>query len=737
MTIQRIQNFFRRHCAFIAVFGVLYAVLLQPLLFGNMGFTEGDYELQFYPWASAFADALKEGRLPLWTPLIQSGFPLFAEGQTGMLYFPNLVLFGFLPFRVAYNAGFLLHFFLGGVFSYRLARSLGQSAEASTFSALAFTFGSAYAGCFYNIVTMRSLVWFPACLYLVDAYIRTRRLWPLALLSAATGLSWLAGFPQMAAYATGFTALYYALRAAAGCWGDLRLHAAFAASLAAGVLASVPQIWATLELAGHSTRTAHEASFVLWGSAAPWTALSLYFFTWSSFLGANLYVGVPALVATCLSAGRANARIWWLLCAVSVLMALGAFNPVYRLLVMLPGASLLRNPSKFLFFTAFFLSIISGFSWDALVERMRRGETAVLARRALSLCAAAGAIALAALAVVYKGAPALRAFGEWYVSTFVLGKSYHRHSPEYYAEKVGRILGALQSEIDPTRPIFWCPFVFLALSLAVAMWGARRPSRAVLCGRLILVLLAVDLAVFGLSRYGTGFRGNIGPFPDTAPVAQAGKWIDLTTEKNALPPPNKNFLSRTASPGAYSPLLDKDYYDFAKNFALLDDSFGRTSPGIEAFGEKNKLAFAGIRYAVLDRGAPAPEGWELAGGDERFLHYVNPAASPGYEWEGVGRGERTASSDESEVFVVESPDGGILTRNTVFDGGWKASINGRAVSIDRAHRAFQAVRVPAGRHEVRFEFKPAYWTTGMPLFFAVWVGIAGVWVVAVVKKVII
>ncbi|HTL70419.1 MAG TPA: hypothetical protein VL404_03915, partial [Candidatus Eisenbacteria bacterium] len=194
-----IVKFVRRHAA-MGWAAALYVLFLYPLFGRKTGFLFGDYGLQFYPWMKVYADGLRAHALPLWTPLIQSGFPLFAEGQTGMLYLPNLVLFSLLPFKAAYNAMFLLHYFLGGLFSYLFARRRRLSPEASALVSLCFTFGSAYAGSFYNIVTLRSLVWFPLLLLFVERFIETRRLRPLAGLAFFMGQSWLAGFPQTSLY---------------------------------------------------------------------------------------------------------------------------------------------------------------------------------------------------------------------------------------------------------------------------------------------------------------------------------------------------------------------------------------------------------------------------------------------------------------------------------------------------------------------------------------------------------
>ena len=313
-------------------FLALFLVFLYPLLTLRQGFLGGDYGWQFYPWTQLYAEALKSGRGPvLWTPLIQSGFPLFAEGQTGMLYSLNLLFFRLLPFKIAYNGLFLSHFLMGGIFSYLFGRKRGMSPAAAALTALCFTFGSAYAGCFYNIVTMRTLVWFPLALYFVEVYLGDRKLWALFALSFVQTQSWLGGFAQTAAYSFLFIFLYYALRIA----GDAALrkrapllHLKLAGSLGLSVLTALPQLWATLELAFHSSRILQEKTFILWGSAQPWSPVTLFLYPWSVFLRSNLYIGVLPFLLILLVRHRKNLKIWWILAAISFFFALGVFNPL-------------------------------------------------------------------------------------------------------------------------------------------------------------------------------------------------------------------------------------------------------------------------------------------------------------------------------------------------------------------------------------------------------------------------
>lgn len=713
------------HSFFVLGFGALYIALLWPLLTGQKGFTEGDYELQFYPWSWIYAEGLKEGSILLWTPLFESGFPLFAEGQTGMLYPFNLLFFKFLPFHLAYNSMFLFHFLMGGVWSYAFARSKGQSVYASTAVASAFTFGSAYAGCFYNIVAMRSLVWFPLCLLLVDLFLKKANLSWLLVLSSIFAFSWLGGFPQMTVYLIVFTALYFYLQLLPrGLFKTLFYSAAFIMSIFLGCILAAPQIWASLLLALHSTRTGQEASFALWGSMAPWSLLSLFFFSWSSFLRVNLYISAPLLLCVALLKPKKSTSLWWILILISFFLALGSFNPFYWLIIHLPGASLFRNPSKFVFFMAFFLAMLGGFSLDRLAEELRKQPSNSLIRKFFIISSALSLFAVFAYGLVHKSGHFLTLYGNWYVEKFVKGKSYHKLSSAEYLTKVQQILSGIQNEIRWDHFIFWVPFIFL-FSTGLLLWFFSKYRKKDFFRPLVVVLILLDLSIFGLSRYGTGFKGNIGYFPEFKSSGLEGRSIDLTKNKDVFLPPNKNALSGVESPGAYSPLLDKDYYERAKNFALLDDSFGRTNPSWEsAERHRDLLNYLGIRYIALDKDVRVPTDLEFLRETKNAKIYENTQASPGYLFlGGKARIKPILQQNIQEIYYVDAEYPGLFIRNTRYEAGWMAFLDKKPVDILKAADVLQGVAVPPGKHELRFLFNPDYWRIGIKIYCVTWISL--------------
>jgi hypothetical protein len=68
-------------------------------------------------------------------------------------------------------------------------------------------------------------------------------------------------------------------------------------------------------------------------------------------------------------------------------------------------------------------------------------------------------------------------------------------------------------------------------------------------------------------------------------------------------------------------------------------------------------------------------------------------------------------------------DGWLVVADTFFPG-WHAEVDGSIAVIEPAYGWFRAVRVPAGVHRVRFQYRPASWRWGSALSGAGWLGVA-------------
>jgi hypothetical protein len=118
-----------------------------------------------------------------------------------------------------------------------------------------------------------------------------------------------------------------------------------------------------------------------------------------------------------------------------------------------------------------------------------------------------------------------------------------------------------------------------------------------------------------------------------------------------------------------------------------------------------------------------------AGRDRALVEAPVPglAADPGPGPAGTaGVASWTAGDVRLEVDAARP---GLLVLAVTAYPGWQATVDGRPAEIVRADHAFQAVAVPAGRHQVRFQYRPASFSRGLLLTLAGLAACALLWFV--------
>jgi hypothetical protein len=127
---------------------------------------------------------------------------------------------------------------------------------------------------------------------------------------------------------------------------------------------------------------------------------------------------------------------------------------------------------------------------------------------------------------------------------------------------------------------------------------------------------------------------------------------------------------------------------------------------------KKLLDLLAVRYVVTKPDGPsraalaADTDFRLMEPSQSFfIVYEYLKARPAYRWE--GRLERVVWNAGEREFWVHSVDGGRFALIEQYFPGWRATVDGRRVEIERWGGAFQAVRVPPGEHRVCFEYRSA------------------------------
>jgi hypothetical protein len=179
-----------------------------------------DIAHQVLPWFEEEARQMRHLQFPLWDPHTWGGQPMLAQGQPGVVYPLNWLLFLIPPVQghlsvVALQWYFIAIHYMAALFCYLLCRDLGLSRVASLTGGLIFAL-AAFVGALAWPQMLNGAVWQPLVfLFLLRAVRGYRPLTSAALCGLFWGMSWLGGHHQLPIFLTltaGATWLYYVLR---------------------------------------------------------------------------------------------------------------------------------------------------------------------------------------------------------------------------------------------------------------------------------------------------------------------------------------------------------------------------------------------------------------------------------------------------------------------------------------------------------------------------------------------
>ncbi|HEY9403048.1 MAG TPA: YfhO family protein [Pyrinomonadaceae bacterium] len=620
--------------AAVLLIAAFFTVFFGRFLFGDKFIVGGDAFAYSYPLRSVGWEMIRGGELPLWTPLVLSGYPLLSMSQLAFAY-PLTWGYLFLDAPRAEQLYVLAPFLLAPIFTYAYARETGRSRTAALLAGLAYAYGGATTG-LLGVVGFftNAMMWLPLLLVAINrstnAHTGRRFAGCLLAASAAYAMSVLTGLAQgfvyvaliASAYAL-FLALFDAARDergeadAARSWlsaARWRPVAVAVAAIALGAGLGAFQILETMRAVRRSIRRTLIYPFFVSGSFSPRVALKslvapLYT---ERFADVGTYVA-PLVLLLALAAvfyalwrattatlpPRRDPRIffWAAVALVSCVLILGQHTPVYGWLYHLPVINNFRVPSRFAFVWTFAASILAAYGWDALALRMREGSTTGARSRSTRLNFA--------LVAVLFASSALAGFFWWRQAAALAVTEFDAASgvPRAWVE------GFWYVGLPLPAYLVW-KLVFTVLTLALVWCGrkidAARARSLVLVAALALVCFAEPFVV--VSNWWRPFAKPRARFNAASPVTrflQAETRADRTRiytrvklfaeefdESPRFDPPNLTALHALENVGGYEPLLFERY-----SRALGDVHLDAASP-LPGF-EPNRVVFD-ARSHVLD-----------------------------------------------------------------------------------------------------------------------------------------
>ena len=737
---------------FVLLFTCLVCWVFVDILLLRVGFLKGDYLQQLYPWSKLYSEGIKNFHLSLWISAVHSGFPLFAEGQIGQLYPLNILMFFFLPFRIAYNYSFLVHFILSGIFTYMLARKKGSDLFGGALSAVLVVFGSGYAGCFIHLSALRCLTWFPLVLLLYDVHLEKGKRGPMILLvGLIVGMQLVSGSIQMAMYSVFFSLVYFF-------YGTRQYERSFWSFvkdtfivLLISVLIAAPQIVETMTLTGLSNRKSlMDIGFSMWNSLNPiaFSGLVMPYMANLFAKGNMIYIGTVGLffalisITTLKRKDPLKSMVWILV--FSIFLALGKYNPLYVLMVRVSGFYSFRAPARAIYFAFFSLSILAGAGFTHFFSRRDKvPDLSYRLFRGILLASVGGFLLVKGVFSVFG--PNILEYAKNYVSKNIYGQPFHRYDLDSYIARTEGFYTSVRNSLSfDNNYVVWT--ILLILAAAAFIYLLKRIEKPnVLLKFSVFAFVCFELWFFSL--FGRGIRPELDIFRALEPAEK--NILQALREDNEIfricpfgdfnkTPlwlrPSMNALYNMDSVAIYSPLVNRDYFLAMKGLGTVDDSLGIFSPREEILSEKlDTLRKLNVKYVVstepLELDALSilleDEGiylYQLKGYLPRFWFSGDINGEP----DGVGSIDTVSYGFGHAELDIESRLGGYLIFSEKNYPGWTALVDGIHVEIASSQELIQSVWLGTGRHKVVFRYYPKHFNFLLSVSLMVFLSILGI-----------
>ncbi len=695
----------------------------------------------FEPDGLMVREALRDGRLPLWAPELGAGWPLLATQQSAPLYPLNWISVLF-PYWESLAWIALLKLGLAGLGAFLLGRALGLRRGPALLGGVAFAFGT-YMVVWLMHPHVNAYVLLPWLFLLGERLAHSGAVRDAAAFAGVLGIAFLGGHPASGLIVTLAAAGWIAYRIAA--FGLTRSAAARRAGLAAaagllgaaiGAVMLVPLFEALGQSWNYSRsqpplpiRSGLSLFFPeYWGRADRGPDLGPLNFT-----ERTIYAGaVPTILAVAGLAARRPTGPQFFFAGLALLGLLLALDtgPIASVAGSLPVLDQIQL-HRVLVLVLFGIAMLGAFGLQRLLD-------ATPAERRRMLVAGAVTALLPALVVLVVNLSALDE----------LGGAVKR--------LVGVTSPASNDALILQSLLRWLLPALAAVGLLAFALGRRRAPA--LLAAVALSITAIDLLAMGwgynpaipkaeadppapppveamrrLSAGGERVTGIGGLVPNTA-----SRWGLLDARGHEQPVVERTTLlwfglggvagDGTVAVNPQDPksrlLLDV----FGVRAVLTAPAAGPLPPGLRG----SRVAFSGPGGNVLERAAPLPPAfvaysWRPSAGlDESILHVGLGSAEQARDQPAVETdaqpppgpplpatpGRVVERSDTEVVIEVEARRAGQLVLLDTFYPGWEAKVDGEDAEIRPANGAFRAVPVDAGRHEVRFDYRPASVTAG-------------------------
>jgi hypothetical protein len=698
--------------AFLALFPLI--TLQHPLKYDAID--------QAYPWKYFIGECLREGILPLWNPYQLLGSPMHADPQSSAWY-PVTWFFGYLFGYDIYvlSIDFFLHIFLAGMGMFYLGKQLKYRDEVAFVMGVAYMLSGFFVGNAQHFMWIISGTWIP---FIIGAFIELKSapgLRNAVQLALAAFMIMTGGYPAfifLLIYLLSAIFILYLVQYLRNKEKKEALRYTGFVALAGifSIMAGMVVLISVYHLQGEMTRGAGVTlRQALFGAFTPQSFIS-FILPFAAIRDMDVYgtdlsmsngfFGIIPLVfflvgLTIRKPSLVNLFLaWGLFCLAA---AVGSALPLREFLYhYAPGMNYFRFPALFrVFFIVSFL-IVAGHA----LNQWREGMPGMAKKMRLIII---GMMVVVSGFIVYA-----LVRGNLNLAGFVKNELL-------IFSKESRIVQHIF-----VQGIF--QLILLSLLLLVILRWSRMKNALVL----ILLILSVDLilatrlngpyTVYSHLFRSKEVKAHAGHFPEGFPVPGNEAIIRNTDSRGLVFQTlwrNLNIFHKQVSFEGYNPLHLKGFEELADNHTALFETILR-----------NPLVYLSGQVSPMDSLALHEKAGDFDPGrvyfEDEVYNLLNDISLV------------SAKSDTAYIrafspvkIVVGVSTHGPALLNVLQNNypGWHATIDGRSAELHTGNLSFLAVDIPAGEHEVIFEFDPkdvrfGFWVTvigvvGM-LIFWVW-----------------
>ncbi|MFA6255501.1 MAG: YfhO family protein [Patescibacteria group bacterium] len=697
--------------------------------------TELDLPLRFLA-----KESFQQGQIPLWTDLLSNGFPILAEGQAGIFYPFNFILFNLLPFNLAVNFTLILNFFLAGLFVYFYCRVLKISQVGSILAALAFSFSGFFIFRFKHLNLINAAIWLPLEFYLIEKYFLSKRR-PLIIiaLSLVFAVQFFAGHVQITYISLMSCFIYFTFKVCFHRHEKIRkkIIEVFLFWLIVGFITfglSAIQFLPSFEFAKISDRQSwisyENATSFQYHPANLFTFVSPYAFgnpakatyqqnnrEFGVFWENNIYFGILPLVFSLVAIfflffKSRKVKILTFLLLISFFFILGDFNPFFGLFwQFIPGFKLFRFPQRFLLLALISLVTLSGLGFDWFWQKALVWQSKIKSEIKSKLLFKF----LLPLVLILITAIDLFVVAFNYVGTLDYDAYFNKPASVEFLEQDPDNFKILSLRwMDSWQRLYGLAGGWQNnLSLFIAGRNLLPPNLNVFWG----IPTIEDRSLFegGLggvgrfSQYQNILLGINQSFEDTKQMAFTDQFLKLLGVQNV-----KYIISFFDIKETDNLKVKKEVkLDFLAPLKIYENSY--YLPPILAFFKIQKIKNPDDILPVIFNPEFNPAETLILENDVDYQNQDSEIKKPDIQ------------VDYEQVnnikINVDFPQAGFLYLDQIYFPGWQAKIDGQPAEILRANYTFTAIQVPSGQHQIEFFYRPASYFIGKTITLLTFLGL--------------